>query len=73
MCIRSSMNSTKFFELKTSLSGLGLNFLGIFETWLKSDLPISAINVPGYKFVRNDCWYSRGGDVDIHSETKFGV
>lgn len=68
--IRPSVHSSKFDELKSILSGSRFHAIGISETWLKSVVLNRAIDIPGYKFVRNDRRHSRGGGVGIYVSNK---
>lgn len=67
--IKPSVNSVKFDELKSILCDSLLDVVGISETWLKSDVSSQAVEIPGYKFCRNDRSRVRGGGVGIYVST----
>lgn len=64
--IRPSLNSSKFDELRSILCGSRFDVFGISETWLKTTVLNSAVNIPGYALVRNDRRNMRGGGVGIY-------
>lgn len=68
--IRPSVNSTKIDELIPIIGDSMLDAIGITETWLKSDVSSCAVEIPGYKFLRNDRANSRGGGVGIYLSKK---
>ena len=55
--------SNKVDDLDLVLQQNGVDFAGITETWLNSNIPDSAIEIPGYNLVRKDRSIQRGGGV----------
>lgn len=68
--IRPSSNTSKFDEFKSILCGSRFDVFGISETWLKTTVLNSAVNIPGYVFFRNDRRNIRGGGVGIYVSVK---
>lgn len=68
--MRPSTSSTKFDELKSLIFGSRFDIFGISETWLKSEVSNRAVDIPGYKFIRNDRKNLRGGGVGIYISKK---
>lgn len=68
--MRPSTSSTKFDELKSLIHGSRFDVFGISETWLKSEVSNRAVDIPGFKFIRNDRKNSRGGGVGIYVSNK---
>ena len=50
-------------ELGVVLKTNEIDFAGISETWLSSNVPNSCVHIPGYNLVRNDRVEKRGGGV----------
>ena len=55
--------SNKVDDLDLVLQQNGVDFAGITETWLNSNIPDSGIEIPGYNLVRKDRSIQRGGGV----------
>lgn len=59
-------NFQKFEELKEILVGSRVEVACFAESWLRTAIPDSAIDIPGFKFVRNDRVYAFGGGVIVY-------
>lgn len=64
--IRPSAGFSKIDELKCILYESKLDLFGISETWLKPHIANLSVNIPGYKFIRNDRTCCRGGGVGLY-------
>ncbi|XP_075155234.1 uncharacterized protein LOC142228619 [Haematobia irritans] len=70
--IRPSYNTSKFDDLKAVFGGSGFDAIGISETWLNENVSSCAVELPGYRFIRNDrSGTRRGGGVGIYISRKF--
>lgn len=59
-------NFQKFEEIKEILVGSRVEVACFAESWLRSSIPDNAIEIPGFKFVRNDRVYASGGGVIVY-------
>lgn len=68
--IRPSFLTSKFDEINKIFSGSEFDAIGISETWLNHNITSKAVEIPDYKFVRNDREGRRGGGVGIYISKK---
>lgn len=68
--MKPSLSSSKFDEIKNIFCGSEFNCIGISETWLTQNISSKAVEIPGYKFARNDRVGIRGGGVGIYVSKK---
>lgn len=52
--LRPSLRASKFDEIRALVAGSGLDVVGVSETWLKSYISSRAVEIPGYRLIRND-------------------
>ncbi|KAI8129514.1 hypothetical protein CVS40_1278 [Lucilia cuprina] len=58
--------SAKLEEIKSIVRDSYLDVIGVCETWFKSHVMDTAVNIDGYKIYRNDRVYRRGGGVCLY-------
>lgn len=61
---------TGFTELKSLIKKHDFDILAITETWLSDGIPSNAVNIPGYKLIRQDR-DGRGGGVGFYVKSLF--
>lgn len=66
--------SSSFAIFKEFVLGEGFDVVGVTETWLTKKIKSKDVEIPGYRFVRQDR-VSRGGGVGIYirGSIKFSV
>lgn len=57
---------SKFEEFKLLFKSSKIDLICVSETWLTDSVPDSVISVDGYKLLRNDRNYCRGGGLCIY-------
>lgn len=57
---------TKFNELKLCVVDSKIDILCLTETWLTDNINDNVIAIDGYKLIRNDRKYSRGGGICVY-------
>lgn len=53
-------------EVRRVFASSGLRVIGVSETWLKSSTSNKAVEIDGYKLLRNDRPVKRGGGVAMY-------
>lgn len=66
LCAR---QSTKFDEFKSCFTDSKLDLICVTETWLHDGILDGIITLDGYKMIRNDRKYCRGGGICIYYKT----
>lgn len=67
--MKPSSNFSKLDELRPILVGSIFDIFGISESWLKPYISNRAVEIYGYKFIRNDRLSSRGSGVGLYIST----
>lgn len=57
---------TKFHEFQTCFLDSKLDIICLTESWLTEEIPDDLISLQGYKLVRNDRIYGRGGGICVY-------
>lgn len=63
MCAR---QMSKFHEFKQCFHNSKVDIICVTETWLSDKTSDDVVSIDGYKLIRNDRFYSRGGGICIY-------